>query len=299
MKKITLFAFLLVCFWGQAQNYSFLKTTATYSDLQNPISISNGEVWDDPEYPVFLPFDFTVSNAITNTLFVNDSYIAFVTTDNFVHVVSPFGNDLIDRGGDTSYKIDGNVGSRVAKIEFKNCGSFDDNSLTMFVNFQIWLYETTNVIEFRYGASSVTSPEDFYDGETGGLVAVAILDSLEEETLEGSLFLAGLASNPTLTTAFTNLNGTPENGTVYRFTPTTLSTENHDLDNFALYPNPTADILNFGIDTLGLDYTIRDMTGKTIQEGILNQPILDVKSLQSGMYFIRIENYKTQKFVKK
>lgn len=304
MKKITFVALLLACFNAVAQNYTFLNTTAPYSDLTNPISLSNGEIWDDPEYPVTLPFNFTVNNVAMNNLLVNDSYISFITDDEFVHIASPFGNDLIDRGdgGDVSlspisYKIEGSVGNRIAKFEFKNCGSFDDFSLTMFVNFQIWLHETTNIIEFRYGTSSVTSPEDFYAGETGGIVAVVVLDSFEESILEGIL-LEGSPSNPTTTNDISFLNGTPANGTVYRFTPSSLSNDNFDLNDFTIYPNPTTNVLNIDIQTLGLNYSIQDMTGKTVQNGILNQQVIDVNGLQKGMYLLNIEDYKSQKFIK-
>jgi len=306
MKKITFVALLLTCFNAVAQNYTFLKTTATYSDLANPISLSNGEVWDDPEYEITLPFSFTINNVATNSLLVYDSYISFDTDDELAHIASPIGNDLIDRGDGTdvslspiSYRIDGNPGNRIVKIEFKNCGSFDDFSLSMFVNFQIWLYETTNVIEYRYGASSVTSPEDFYSGETGGIAAVVILDDLFEEVFsEDSVFLEGSPSNPTTTNQLAFLNGTPSNGTVYRFTPATLSNDNFNLNDFTIYPNPTNNVLNIAIQTLGLNYSIQDMTGKTVQNGILNQQVIDVNGLQKGMYLINIEEYKSQKFIK-
>lgn len=304
MKKTTFAILLLACINAVAQNYSFLNTTAPYSDLTNPISLTNGEVWDDPEIELTLPFNFTINNVATNNVLVYDSYITFVTEDEFLHIASPFGNDLIDRGDGSdvslspiSYKIDGSVGSRIAKFEFKNCGSFDDFSLTMFVNFQIWLHETTNIIEFRYGASSVTSPEDFYSGETGGIVAVIILDSFEEELIDGVL-LQGLPSNPSTTNQIAFLNGTPANGTVYRFTPITLSNDNFNSESFSLFPNPTTDVLNIDVNALGLNYSIQDMTGKTVQKGIINRQIINVMELQKGMYLFNIEAHKSQKFIK-
>jgi hypothetical protein len=37
----------------------------------------------------------------------------------------------------------------------------------MFVNFQLWLFEGSNKLEFHIGPSLINDPDAFYFGETG------------------------------------------------------------------------------------------------------------------------------------
>ena len=306
MKPITFFSFFLV-FFAQAQNYNFVMMNETYNDLQNATSINNAEVWDDPEYPLQMPFSFDVNGMTFNGLVVNDSYVLF-NNDNsdIAQIVSPMGIDLLDRGYYTntsnspiSSRVDGNAGERILKIEFKNCGSFSDDSLMMFLNFQIWLYETSNVIEFRFGSSSIPSPQVFYDGESGGLLAITPYDSLNEELLEGGISLSGSASNPTLVNQIVPINGTPPANTVYRFSPQNLSNINFDSRQYTFYPNPSFDFLNFDSLILPSKFSIFNLTGQMLMEGTVSQSQINIGALEIGTYFIRINDSDPQKFIKK
>ena len=128
------------CGFLQAQNYTFLKLNQPYVELVNPVSINQGEIWDDFDVPIAIPFTFNVNGQNFQELIMSDSFITFEGV--LSEIISPMGNDLVDRGfnGDNSlsplsYKVEGAVGSRIFKIQWKNCGSFDDSTLAMFVNF--------------------------------------------------------------------------------------------------------------------------------------------------------------------
>jgi len=305
MKKTTLILLLLLSLSIKAQNYTFSNLTGAYSDLTGTTSISNGEIWDDPEYDLVLPFPFTVNGNTNSNFKVYDSYIVQQTNGTFFQAIASFATDLIDRGdgGPTSlspisYKIDGTVGSRIAKIEYKNCGSFNDFSLNMFVNFQIWLYEGSNIIEYRYGPSLVSDSESFYGGDSGAIIGVSGVDI--NDNFSNAHFLVGVASNPTVTTTDNTITGTPPANTIYRFTPTSLNSSAFDESNVALYPNPCNDFIVIAGLKSNFSYNIYNVSGKLIQsnQDATSGTQIDTKSFESGMYILKIV-YENETIVKK
>lgn len=312
MKKITLTFTILLCYMnGFGQNYSFTNFTETYNDLTGTISLNNGEIWDDPAYALTLPFPFIINGVTLTSVNVSDGFIIQNnTTNNIAQGLAAFSIDLIDRGNNgttslspISYKTDGTIGNRILKIQYKNCGSFYDSNLSMFINLQIWLYESNNSIEYRYGASSITSPSIFYDGDTGALIGFG------GEDLNGNIsnahFLTGSASNPTLSTS-TNLSpitGTPSANTVYRFTPTTLSNTKNQKSSISVYPNPFNDkILIEGLES-NFGYSIYNIQGKEIQSETIKSKngYINTNDIASGIYLLKIvtENeVKIQKIIK-
>jgi hypothetical protein len=305
MRKTFPYVFVLFCGFLQAQNYTFLKLNQPYVELVNPVSINQGEIWDDFDVPIAIPFTFNVNGQNFQELIMSDSFITFEGV--LSEIISPMGNDLVDRGfnGDNSlsplsYKVEGAVGSRIFKIQWKNCGSFDDSTLAMFVNFQLWLYETTNVFEIRYGSSSVTNPSIFYLGETGGIIGVTSAD-FDTEDFTNSFFLIGNQANPTTTTEMDFITGTPANTTVYKFTPTALSIgSNKKNSNVVVYPNPSKDV--FFIKGLydNQHYTISDSFGKVILKGLIleDNATINLSNFETGLYFLNFESGNSIKLLK-
>lgn len=311
MKKITLILMLSIGLCVHAQNYTFNQITATYADLTGTTSLNNGAIWDDPEYPLTLPFSININGVLINSFNVSDGFMVQNATTPILNVLAPFSMDLIDRGdgGTTSlspisFKTDGTVGSRITKIEYKNCGSFYDDNLSMFINFQVWLYEGTNVIEYRYGPRSITSAAVFYDGDTGALIGLGASDA--NDNITNANFLTGAAASPTLSTSVNliPITGTPPANTVYRFTPTTLSSESIQKSIVSVYPNPFNDKLVVEVLENDFSYSIYDIQGKEIQTETnkLKNDIIDTNLISSGIYFLKIvtENESiTQKIIKK
>jgi hypothetical protein len=214
-------------------NYDFTSTTATYVELNQALaeSVNNGEIWDEPEYVIPMGFPFELNgHAVTSFHFDgHGSQMASNTQVPFVEAqILPFESDLMDRGtiGGTSlspisYIIEGVPGSRIQKIEFKNAGSYYEydvqGTLNMWVNFQCWLFEGTNNIEFHFGLSHVDVPILFYGGGTGPLAALRDYDEFLNQ-YSNTHYLIGSTSNPFLSEDIGFINGTPSTGTVYRFT---------------------------------------------------------------------------------
>ena len=307
MKKFYILFAILIPVLAEAQNYNFINSTATYNNLTGAISLNNGEVWDDPEYTISLPFSIAINGIFTNTLVVSDSFI-FVNDDPAVRqIISPSGMDLIDRGssGDNSlsplsYKIDGVVGSRIAKVEYNNVGSIEDFALTMFMNFQIWFYETTNIIEIRFGSSFVPDPMTFYQGFSGGVVGITNLDNDTEEFTD-TIFLMDSPEAPTPIAQLAFLDGTPSTGRMYRFIPTNLGQEQFAGTSINIYPNPADEVLTVSGLTDTTSYNLYNATGKLLNTGQLSEieNKVDVSQLSAGLYLIQFGESSAVKFLKR
>lgn len=209
--------------------YSLETSNEPYEELTGATSVNNGEIWDDPLYVVVLPFDITINETVTNFLaFVGLGGLFAAPTgneDEFSFLFA-FECDLLDRGELTgeeslspiSYVIEGDPGSRIVKVEFKNAGSWAEldafGTMDMFINFQMWVYEGSNRFEFRFGPSNIDDPSTFYEGLPGAIIGTADYDEANDILSNGHL-LGGSAANPNLSTTVTSISGTPANGTVY------------------------------------------------------------------------------------
>nr|WP_321228745.1 FG-GAP-like repeat-containing protein [uncultured Psychroserpens sp.] len=83
----------------------------------------------------------------------------------------------------------------------------------------------------------------------------------------------------------------------------TLSLENSFVNDLVIYPNPTKDVLKISsIESLqDAIYTIFDINGRRIMNSKLNQNTIDVSTLNTGNYILRIvsgNSIKSQKFIK-
>jgi len=96
----------------------------------------------------------------------------------------------------------------------------------------------------------------------------------------------------------------PTNNSSLKAVFATLDFENiSDTDTKMFFPNPFNHILYFYPKHIGVKYDIYTIDGKHIKNGIIDNPILDLSELQSGMYILNInkENEKeaVYKIVKK
>ena len=322
-KNYFLFCLFFIIIQAQAQSlYTITTSTATYADLTSPISVNNGQVWDFDDFgPYQVPFSFKVAGqVITHFAFHDDNFI-FLTglnedTDDLYYLLAS-GIYIQDKNFNAgvsqspiSYKVEGTSGNRILKMQVKNAGS-EDEALTLqtnnlFVNFQVWIYEGTNVIEYRYGNTNITASNMsvIEDGIQMGIVSL-------NEVYDG-IVLYGNPAAPTVAEFFNGggldpnidyvMTSYPTNGTVYEFTPsTTAATEEFNKIQFRIYPNPVVESLRISLENMDLtDYVITDLTGKIIRKGKFTdlENTVDVTDVNSGMYFIKIGNT-TKKFLKK
>ncbi len=132
----------------------------------------------------------------------------FATTTN-APKIAPFFDDLcVGTDGKVHYKTTGTAPNRKLIVEFQNMQVTRGTACGLVGNgtFQMWLFETTGVIEFVYGAL----PGSIDGGYSVGLQAGAATNFASVSTAAGTVSYA--AANDTQTDAIAA-------GTAYTFTP--------------------------------------------------------------------------------
>jgi len=266
--------------------------------------------------------------------FIDDAtqYQLFAQTGEIFDAGFVFGNpannnNLSNSQSPLRFKVDGIVGNRILKIEVSNAANvfeyFYSNSNNMRISYQFWFYEGSQQIEFHYGPNTISDFNVFfhdYSQEnqiTPNLnVMISKVKYVPNENpaqgepdelpiLQNIISLNGAGNNPTAMTSLNEigkLNSYPENGKVFQFNKDVLSVNKNLKANIVLYPNPVSDLLYVTLDELdtNLDYQIFDITGKVIQSAKLNDANnIDVAAFNTGIYFLKVANYKTVKFIKK
>lgn len=285
-------------------DYSFSLTTATYSDLTGATSINDSDIWDDPEYVIPTGFNFQIYNKTLDSLYFGVGVGGLLSDywDDIIdpeYIIAPFEADLIDRGdisgitaSPISYLLTGTTPNRILKVEWKNAGFYAEGdslgTLNDYVNFQIWFYEGSNNIEFHYGPSQLSYPSLDYDYETGAIIG------LSDYNVQNSYILAGPVATPVvLHDSVTFINGTPANGTVYKFTKLTsgISNQEIDLSKVNIFPNPAINqvVVNSEIPMNGI-IQIQSLDGKIlkIKEVIGEKRIqINTGTIPNGLYLLR------------
>jgi hypothetical protein len=220
------------------------------------------------------------------------------------------GAMLADRGLMTGrsrspirFQVTGTAPNRIFKAEVQGAGFFEEmisaGTTADSVNLQVWLYETSNVVELRYGPSRVSANPDYFSngGPSVGFVRGFDFDVPTYQKFYG---LVGSPSAPVID-SFTfggienGLTSYPASGTVYRFTPRTATSTadvyQSELSFVRPYPNPFTDELIFRFAGRGtVDYQILSMNGTRLMQGQANhgETRLAVNHLAPGAYIVRV-----------
>jgi hypothetical protein len=320
-KKLLLPLLLLFIIFANAQSvYEFETENSTYTNLTGSTSLNNGAVWDDPGYTIPLGFNFTISTHTFSTIYIVDWSFGGELSNNpidsgILTLISPIGQDIADLGfnsgisqSNISYKTEGSPGNKILKIEWNNIGFLDDSTESDFMNLQLWLYESSNIIEYRYGPNQINNPAESFEGISGPLVTLATSLNIDEgELVDNGYVVEGDPANPTAAIVASGdfyegdyLEGAIPDGMVYRFTPQTLSTEDFSKIDFKIYPNPASEYLNIKTQTGDYNFNIYNSLGQRMNVTSIENKIY-ISSLSNGIYFIKIETETgsaTKKFIK-
>lgn len=329
--SLFLFVFLNV---SLAQTFPYILVTETdsYNELTEAIELTSvGDLWDDPEFAAPINFDFEFLGTSSDSVFFGlglGSILSFVEDFNQdVDLLIPYIDDLTDienvdpnTQSTIKYTTEGDIGSQIFKLEWKDCGFFNeiDGNATAenIVSFQMWLYESDNSIEFRFGPSTIVNPNIIHDF-TAPSAGIMEKFNYDTELFETYWNIAGDAANPSImetdTSFFSNYTLTgltphPENGQVYRLVD--IETNINDITQsleIKIYPNLVQEDLTVKIDESILNtktqFFITNQMGQIIKNNTItkNGERINVENFSAGIYFLTVFNKNgkiTKKFIK-
>lgn len=330
MRKITLlFAALIAAnFSLKAQNfpYNFSVSSATYTPLDNAVSLNQGTPWDDPDFTLPLGFPFGMFGNTGTNLYISEMFLGgFINTGlNAQGKIQTFMltfADLVDGGyngfqslSEISYKIEQTAGGKIFKLEYNDAGFYsevlDSNTFNNKMSAQVWFYENSNDIEVHFGPSSIPNPEIAFEGFDGPMMG--FLENMDFNTgvFDHIWYLYGSTSNPDINYIDINgfdtlqhvLVGQPTEGTVYKFAaiiPASVKENAASVSQSLVYPTVTASVLNVVNVAPENGYTITSISGQIVAQRTSTEGIIDVSALTPGAYFIRFDGETApHKFVK-
>lgn len=314
IKKTILLVAILGFTFAYAQSYDFEAKTGTYTSLSGSTSLNNGITWDDPSFEIPIGFNFTFFNSTFSNIYIVDFGLGGMLSNDTSYtgkhpILNTYGPDIIDRGWDfsvdaptsgslsnISYLLTGNTGSRILKIEWNNVGFFtelDNNGTSSdYTNFQLWLYEGSNIFEIHFGPNSISSPNLSYDGAPGAdIIFFPEFDFDNFEATSFGLALSGNSASPdtnwTMDYYTDFINGPIPNGTIYKFIPLSISISEENLANSVIYPNPVRDFITIESEETIDTYSIYNTNGQLITQDMFSKRI-DITDLQAGVYIIQL-----------
>jgi hypothetical protein len=294
--------FLLVVFIAtlrlHAQQYIYSDYYSPYTELSGATTLTTSTPWSyATSYNV--PIGFTFEFRSTNFTSINVEGSGFAFFDpSYYYLALPFCVKLQSKGtsgnnSPISYQTIGAAGSRILKIQWKNAGFYYDTTST--INFQLWLYETSNYLEVHVGPNDVPNPSLVYqeNGSDGPVIGVFHYTSASNCTY--SIALTGNPVTPLGIPATGNINlfanslsSTPPDSMVYRFEPYYLGVNEHSSE--ALFAsNIVSDVVNFHSVVPVRLCVLYSMDGKMcVQRSVANQQLF-IGDLPAGMYILEAQ----------
>lgn len=296
----------MVLVWGSnsanAQDiYTFSYSTAAYTPLQNPTILVNTPAGFNGSYlSAPLSFSFQYWQVPYTTFYFNtDGYCSFAQGSYGFY---PFYSQLISTGNSQiAYQTTGIAPNRILKIEWKHIGFVASAPSSDSASFQIWLYETSNIVEMHYGPSLINSAHFF------SLFGSNVGPQVVFDRPDGSSFynLQGNASSPTMIyhpLSYLYVTGFPPNGTIYRFTPTSTTGLPETLPNntdhaVTISPNPVSESFSVTMNDLKNSSQKENATLKVYnvfgalvlnKEALLPNENIDFAGQPCGIYYVQI-----------
>jgi len=337
MKKIFFLLLVAISLNTSAQvmyPYSFSSATQVYQNLVSPTDIAAGFSWDDSVFTVPLGFNFkwsTQGNTI-NSIQVNANGILYAPLDTvqifgenlFTRAMMPYSADLCDKTFNTtqtgisaiSYLTSGTAGSKICKIEYRNMGFYFDSAAVDSTNFQIWLYEGSNKIEYHYGPWAIQDFTFNFEGSGGPTINLAhhltydlvnldvFLDTCTYVTGDNVTFSSIYSTTPiSYTSGSIFFDGVPDNGQVFIFTPYSgvgIPAIDKHFPSVHIFSNAAENEIAVQANESLTGCIIRDVSGKIMYSSTdkNNRYTIPTTSYANGLYFVTVFAGELQKTVK-
>ena len=303
----------LIAISSDAQYYDFVSLNVTYYESDNWTSVSNGEIWDDPEYEIPLPWEFNFYGKTIDKIYISEEgYGAELSTQPYdspepYSYITPFNADIIDRGlngtealSEIRYTTQVSADNELFIIEWWNVGFYNELEYGIsesFISFQVIFNRNFNAISFSYGPSNIANPDLIYEELSG--VAVCMLQDIDEDPttpIGEAICLVGDANNPSLKMFNIDqddpeflVGDIPENKLYLFSVNDAVSTSDVILaDEINLFPSPAVNIVHIESDILFSNFRITNSMGKLIHDDIIDAQRIDISSLSSGIYFVEL-----------
>lgn len=271
-KILQLILMLLVFFtahksFGQVSAYTFSQSSGTYTSLPTS-AVVHASGWDDNVASVTIPFTFTFNGTGYTSCSVNSNgYVTFGgtasgTTDYnpisqgnaYSGAVSALGGDLTSNSSTIVYGTTGSSPNRVFVVQWNNARRYSSGIINGDFNFQIRLYETSNVVEMRYGSCTPATNTNFnvqvgLRGATNGDFNNRLLQANNTDWYNNTT--AGTLNTHACRTRNTTF---PSSGTTFRWTPLPVCSGAPATSTTVSSANPVCTATNFTL-SLGTTYT--------------------------------------------
>lgn len=217
-------AYLFICTNNIAQNasgYNFTSSTRTYANLSSSATLVPGHTnTSNDAISTAIPIGFTFKFAGINysQLYVSSNgWLSFANTGNSQPLnewiqmnqmrptIFPLWDDLINKNR-PRYLVTGTAPNRIFKLEYLDSQWGTNSNINM--SFQVWLYETSNIIEFNYTSNN--------NNPVGASASIGIFDHNGKHLALNNAGASPTAENGPLAT---NINSKPSNNRLYTFTP--------------------------------------------------------------------------------
>lgn len=313
--------FILSNLTAQTFPYILEYETDTYSELEEATLLSTvGDTWDDPEYVIPIGFDFEFYDGTYTDVQVIGlgCWLAFQDPTNAqnINFLVPYLDDIIDienadpaTQSDISYSTEGLPGERILKMEWKNVGFYDEvtdaGTANNTLSFQVWLYEGSNNIEFRFGPSNLPDANLIHPF---GSAVVGLIEgfNVNTDSIANFWHLSGDATSPTIvasdpsvfdTYMIPGLDSDPAEGQVYRFgtLPSSIKAPSQKL-GLNVYPTVIEDEFFVEVDEEVFNEKTQLMILNNLGQIVWEDSINDIKeqiniaNLPAGNYYVRVSN---------
>lgn len=295
MKKIILVSVLMILSTlVLCQTINYRRFNDTYTDLKKDIIFTQNIKWnEDFRYSIRLPFYFKHDSVVSNEIyFMSNGYVELVDTGAYNSILyTSYFTVLLDRGillglnqpkSPASFKIDTVNNELIAKIQWKNAG-LEFGGLNDSLNMQIWFFQNSSKVQFRYGKSYI---EDFASFIQLDSPAIGML--YETRSLYEIVSLDGNPLNPTfLRNDFGRITGLPPEGMVYEFTPLNSGvTQIKQIQNFTYSIVDKKLNIKFTFANARYKIALVNLLGQEIKYSEINN--IDISDVPSGIYLLRI-----------
>lgn len=275
MKKIT---FTLVLLLGLN---SYSQTTLWSTDCQDYATGGFVTIDLDGDGNNFAPIDYAAEGEPTEIKFFSASWDAGVgalTPDNWL-----FSPEMTFPANTESVTVTADV--------------FAQDGLYPQEKFSLGLYDLTGEIEYNFHVETLTSDWSFEAPQT---VSVTITNTEQDFSgLSLRMYVRHFDTTDMYRFVVDNLSVSTTGGN--------LSTEDFNLSDIKIYPNPTNGLINIaGIEANKInEISIFNQLGQKVMNlnaSQLNNNSLDISDLNTGVYFVQLKddsnNNKTMKIVK-